>query len=115
VIDSKVRYGPLLPKDEENPPPFLYIANTTNSTFTDICKLPKRIKIGDFLYDQTMVVQHKHTGGGHFNALINLDGRWLKYDGVDHTGDGFIKIARPRDFADNAFRTDSVTYTIKTD
>jgi len=62
-----------------------------------------------------MVVQHKHTGGGHFNALINLDGRWLKYDGLDHTGDGFIKIARPRDFADNAFRTDSVTYTIKTD
>jgi hypothetical protein len=115
VSDSKVKYGPLLPKNEENPPPFLYISNTTNSTFIDLCKLPKGIKIGEFLYNQTMVVQHKSTGGGHFNAMINLDRRWLKYDGIDHTGDGFIKIAHPRDFADGAFTPDTVTCTIKTD
>jgi hypothetical protein len=51
--------------------------------------------------------------GGHFNAFMNLDGQWMKYDGIDLSyKDEFINIARPRDFANNDFKADSVVYTI---
>jgi hypothetical protein len=60
-----------------------------------------------------MVVQYKAAMGGHFNAFINIDGQWLKYDGIDLSyKDEFISIVRPRDFANDDWKADSVVYTI---
>ncbi len=114
IEDSKVNFGPLEPKDPQKPPAFLHITNASDSTFTEVCELPNAVKLGDNQYNQTMVVQYKGGKGGHFNALINLDGEWLQYDGIDRSfKDDFIQIARPRDFANNDWRVDSVVYTIK--
>jgi len=114
IEDSKLKVGPLQPMDEQKPPAFLHITNWTNNTFSDICsKLPPTVKIGRHDYKKSMVVQFKEAMGGHFNAFINLDGQWMKYDGIDLTyKDEFINIARPRDFANDDWRTDSVVYTI---
>jgi hypothetical protein len=113
IEDSRLKLSPLQPKDEDKPPAFLHISNWTKNTFSDMCKLPRTVKIGQHEYKQTMVVQYKATMGGHFNAFMNLDGQWMKYDGIDLSyKDEFINIARPRDFANNDFKADSVVYTI---
>jgi hypothetical protein len=100
IEDSKVNFGPLEPKDPQKPPALLHLTDTSQSTFANVCILPRAVKIGDNEYHQTMVVQYKSDKGGHFNALINLDREWLKYDSIDQSlKDDFIQIARPRDFA----------------
>jgi hypothetical protein len=111
----EIEIKPTAAKGSKKTPAFLHITNATESTFTDICKLPRAVKIGEHEYNQSMVVQYKSDMGSHFNAFINIDGQWLKYDGIDHSfKDEFISIARPRDFANDDWRADSVVYTINT-
>jgi len=113
IEDSKLTLGPLEPKDPAKPPAFLHLTDTSQGTFTNACKLPRTVTLGGYEYKHTMVVQYKSDKCAHFNALMNLDGQWLRYDGIDYSlKNDFFSMAKPRDFAHGSFRVDSLVYTI---
>jgi hypothetical protein len=102
--------APLQVKNKERPPAYIEFENQiAQHSVEDFFKATESINIDGFDYKKRMITIKDHKRD-HFYSLMNVNDKWILYDGLERNKSTKFRLASPIDWSDEGQEVNSVVY-----